>query len=360
MAKDYYDILGIGRQASSEEIKKAFHKKAHQHHPDKGGDADKFKEINEAYQVLNNADKRRRYDQFGEAAFNGAQGGAHNWGGFSGFQNDGGFQVDFEDLNDIFGGFGDWFGFGGNRSSGRRSAKRGRDLEMSVNLSFSEAVFGTEKEISYTRQGLCQRCQGKGAEPGSELNTCPTCNGRGRVSRLQQTILGNVQMESTCPNCQGKGKIPKTVCRDCHGSGTSKEKVNFKAKIPAGIDDGSSLRLTGKGEILDQGEAGDLYLRIKVAPDKNFNRQGYDIKSEQQINFSQAADGDKIEVLTIHGPVKLKIPAGTPSGAIFRLKDKGISKINGRGQGDHFVLIKIKVPSGLSRKQRQALEEAGL
>ena len=349
MSKDYYSILGVDKSASQEEIKKAFRKKAHEHHPDKGGDEKKFSEISEAYQILSKADKRAQYDQFGSDAFSGGSGQ-----GFSGFSGAGG--INFEDLGDMFGGFGDMFGFGG--SSRRQSQeKAGRDMELLVNLDFNEAVSGVEKEINYQRQNVCSSCQGQG---GSDLKTCSTCNGQGRVTQVQRTILGNIQMQSVCPDCKGKGQKPSKVCSDCRGSGLKQEKIKFKVKIPAGIDDGESIRLSGKGEVASNGQAGDLYLRIRVKPHDEFVRQGSDIKSQEFINFSQAAGGDKIDVKTVHGLVKLKIPEGTKSETVFRLKNKGLSRVNGRGFGDHYVLIKIKVPKGLNRKQKNLLEELNL
>lgn len=349
MGKDYYKILEVDKQASQEEIKKAYLKKAHQYHPDKGGDEAKFKEINEAYQVIGKSDKRSQYDQFGSAAFDGSQGA-----GFSGWQNAG---VNFEDLGDMFGGFSDWFGFGGRSSSRSSQTSQGQDLELLITLDFKEAVFGVEKEINYTRQGLCQTCQGKG---GSDIKTCSTCQGKGQTIRVQRTILGNIQMQSTCPDCQGKGQKPEKACSDCRGSGLSQEKMKFKVKIPAGIDNGESIRLVGKGELSTSGQAGDLYLRVRVKTDSNYERQGSDLKTEQFISFLQAAGGDKIDVETIYGPVKLKIPEGTKSGTVFRLKGKGINRANNRLTGDHYVVIKIKVPKGLSRKQKKALEELNL
>lgn len=354
MSKDYYNILGVSKSATEDEIKKAYRKKAHLHHPDKGGDANKFKEVNEAYQVLGNANKRQQYDQFGSAAFSGGSGP-------SGFSQQGGFSnINFDDLGDMFGGFGDWFGFGSNSRSENRQASRGEDLELNINLSFKEAIFGVEKEINYIRNGVCQTCKGSKAKPGSKLTTCSTCKGTGKITRLQRTILGNIQMQSVCQDCQGKGDKAENPCSDCSGQGLSKEKMKFKVKIPAGIDNGESIRLAGKGEYSLDGIAGDLYLRIRVSADSKFIRNGNDIKTEEFIKFSQAASGDKIEVETIYGPVKLKIPAGTQSNTVFRLKDKGVEKITARGKGDHFVLIKVKIPKGLSRKERKALEELNL
>ncbi|MFA5109077.1 MAG: molecular chaperone DnaJ [Patescibacteria group bacterium] len=369
MPKDYYDILGVGKSARADEIKTAFRKKAHEHHPDKGGDTEKFKELNEAYQVLGNAEKRQRYDQFGSAAFH--QGGFNNAGGqgaggfggqgFGGFQGGQGF--DFEDLGDMFGGFGDIFGFGSGSSRGGASRKqsRGRDLEMKVNLDFLEAAFGLEKEISFSKDIICDRCHGNGAEPGAKIETCSTCHGTGHVSRIQRTILGNIQTQATCSHCGGDGKIYSQKCTKCGGAGVYHDQVKFKVRIPAGINDGESIKLSGQGEAGQKGvPAGDLYLRVKVSAHKKFIRAGYDIRTEETISVKQAILGDKIEVDTIHGSVKLKIPEGTQSGTVFKLKEKGITKLYNRGTGDQFVKITVRIPAGLNKKQKQLLEDLEL
>jgi len=358
MSKDYYNILGVNKNASQDEIKAAFRKKAHEHHPDKGGDAEKFKELNEAHQVLGNPEKRQQYDRFGSAYQNGQAGGPGGFGGgFSGFQNGQGF--DFEDLGDMFGGFGDIFGFGGGsgRGSSRRQA-RGRDLEMKVSLDFLEAVFGLEKEISFAKNITCDRCHGNGAEPGTPIETCPVCHGAGQVSRVQRTILGNIQTQATCSHCGGEGKIYSKKCAKCEGTGIHHERVSFKVRIPAGINDDESIRLSGQGEAGAKGApAGDLYLRVAVRNHKKFIRAGYDIRTEETISVKQAILGAKIEVDTIHGPVKLKIPEGTQSGTVFKLKEKGVARLNNRGVGDQFVKVIVNIPKSLTKKQKQALEE---
>lgn len=362
MSKDYYDLLGVSKNASAEEIKTAFRKKAHEHHPDKGGNEEKFKELNEAYQVLGNAEKRQRYDQFGAAAFNGANGnGAGGYGGFGGFQNGGGFgNMDFEDLGDIFGGFGDIFGFGGGRQTSKRQS-RGRDMEMALNLSFMEAAFGLEKEISFGKNVTCSRCHGDGAEPGAKVDTCKTCNGSGRVTKIQRTILGNIQAQTTCSTCGGEGKIYIQKCTKCSGSGVHHETVKIKVRIPAGINDNESIRLTGQAEAGEKGApAGDLYLRVSVSTHKKFIREGYDIKTEEKISIKQAILGDKIDIETIHGTMKLKIPEGTQSGTIFKLKEKGVTKLNNRGVGDQYIKVIVKIPSTVNKKQKQLLEELGI
>lgn len=365
MPKDYYDILGVGKSASADEIKTAFRKKAHEHHPDKGGNAEKFKELNEAYQVLGNAEKRQRYDQFGPAAFH--QGGFGNAGGqgaggfggqgFGGFQGGQGF--DFEDLGDMFGGFGDIFGFGGGSSrGGSRRQARGRDLEMKINLEFLEAAFGTEKELSFSKNTVCGRCQGNGAEPGAKVETCKNCNGSGRITRIQRTILGNIQTQSECPHCGGEGKLYSQKCTQCEGTGVHRETVKLKVRIPAGIADGESIKLSGQGEAGAKGApAGDLYLRVKVAAHKKFIRDGYDIRTEETVSVRQAILGDKIEIETIQGALQLKIPEGTQSGTVFKLKGKGIAHLRGTGLGDQFVKVIVRIPDSLSKQQKKLLAE---
>ncbi len=368
MSKDYYDILGVSKDASQDEIKKAFRQKAHQYHPDKaGGDEAKFKEANEAYQVIGDAKRRAQYDQFG-SAFEHAQAG----GGFSGFDGfrdfsgfTNGFNINIDDLGDIFGGIGDIFGFGGRRARTRR----GSDIQVVLTIEFSEAVFGTEKEISLRKTVKCDRCKGNMAEPGSKIETCKVCNGTGRVTRVQRTILGNMQIQTTCENCEGEGKTYSQKCTKCSGTGVYQELVNLKVKIPAGIDNGETIRLTGQGEAGEKGAStGDLYLKIRISPDKRFERDGYNILSKAEISFSQAALGDKIEVDTVDGPVKLKIPAGTQTSTVFNLRNKGIPKLRGSGpfgsaqgkRGDQLVEVIVRTPANLTRKQKEALKELGI
>lgn len=368
MGKDYYNTLGVSKNASAEEIKQAFRKKAHQYHPDKsGGDEAKFKEINEAYQVLGNKDKRAQYDQFGSnfeqarghGGFSGFE-GFRDFSGFaSGFSNGNG-NVDFEDLGDIFSGFGDIFGFSGGQSRTRRK-QRGQDLELAITIDFIEAVFGTEKEISLQKKVVCDHCHGNLAEPGTKIETCPTCKGSGRVSRVQRTILGNMQVQTACENCRGEGKIYAQKCKKCKGTGVILDNASFTVKIPAGIDNGETIRLSGHGEAGAQGApAGDLYIKVRVKPDKRFVREGYDIKSQKFISFTEAVLGAKIDIETIDGPVELKIPAGTQSETVFKLRGKGVQKLRESGRGDHYVEVKVKVPASVSRKQKNLLEELGL
>ncbi|MDI3496370.1 MAG: molecular chaperone DnaJ [Patescibacteria group bacterium] len=359
MSKDYYNVLGVSKSASSDEIKAAFRKKAHQYHPDKGGDEEKFKEVNEAYQVLGNETKRKQYDQFGTTFNNsGGPSGGQSWGGFSGFQN--GANFDFDDISDMFGGFGDIFGFSGSQARTKRETA-GRDMEILIKLDFLEAVFGTEKEISFPKKAQCDRCNGTGAEPRAKIETCPVCHGSGFVVKLQRTILGNIKTKQTCSQCGGEGKIYSESCSKCGGSGVYRKQENLKVKIPAGINSGESIRLSGKGEAGERGApAGDLFLRIQVLPHKKFQRDNYDIKTEEEISVTQAIVGAKIEIETVEGKVTLKIPEGTQSGTIFKLKDKGISRLHGSGKGDHYVKIKVKIPKNLTKKQKNTLIELGL
>ncbi len=361
MSKDYYDILGVSKNASAAELKTAFRKKAHEYHPDKGGDEAKFKEINEAYQVLGNEQKRKQYDQFGSAAFNGGGfGGGQGYGSYGG-QGFGGFEgmnINMDDLGDMFGGFGDIFGFGGgSRQSANRKA-RGNDLEFSLSLDFLEAAFGLEKEIHFNKDVACGHCSGSGAEPGAKIETCPTCQGSGTVIRLQRTILGNIQTKTTCQACGGEGKTFSKKCSRCGGAGIYNDSVKLKVKIPAGINEGESIRLSGQGDAGRKGApAGDLYLRIKIKAHKRFVRDGYDIRTERTIGVKQAILGDKVEIETIHGSVTLKIPEGTQSGTVFKIKEKGMPRLRGGGLGDHFVRINVLIPKGLGRRDRKILEE---
>jgi molecular chaperone DnaJ len=359
MSKDYYNILGVDKNASQDDIKKAFRKLAHEHHPDKaGGNEDKFKEINEAYQVLGNQQKKEQYDRFGSGFEHGQAGGFQGFGGFRDYSD--GVNINFDDLGDIFGGFGDIFGFGGGRTKNRRS-RRGSDIEALINIDFIEAVFGIEKEISLKKRIVCKHCHGNGAEPGSSITTCPTCQGKGKITQVQRTILGNIQTQSVCPDCGGTGKKIIVKCSKCYGSGVVNENTVVKVRIPGGIDNGQTIRLSGQGEAGERGsESGDLFLKIKIIPDKRFERRGFDIYSKIYLKFTQAALGAKIEVETVDGQLTLKIPEGTQSGTLFRLRGKGITYLQNRGRGDHIVETVIKTPIGLSRIQKKVLEDLNI
>jgi molecular chaperone DnaJ len=345
--KDYYSILGVDKSANEDEVKRAFRKLAHEHHPDKGGKEEKFKEINEAYQVLGDKEKRARYDQYGSA--DGPQGFGGFGGGGSGFE---GFDPSqFGDLGDIFGNF-----FGGG---GRGRPQKGQDLQMDVTLTFSESVFGVTREISLNKSNACDRCAGLGGEPGSKMHECETCKGKGFVVVNQRTLLGTMQVKQNCSSCHGKGEKPEKQCSTCHGDGTVRSKKTLRVDIPAGVEDRMQVRVRGEGESIGvAGEPGDLYLNLHVTPDKRFNRDGSTIYSEKNIGFTQAALGDSVEIDTVDGKVDLKIPAGTQSGTELRLRGKGVP--TGRGRGDHIVIIRVTTPTRLDKHTRDLLEQANL
>lgn len=365
MPKDYYNILGVSKSASKDEIKKAFREKAHLYHPDKpGGDEKKFKEINEAYQVLGNDEKRSQYDQYG-ATFDqqGGFGGGMGWEDFMRAARQGGgtysnVNYDMGDLGDILGDlFGGGFGFGGNTRR-RKTSTRGRDIEVDLHLDFKEAVFGVEKTIELYKLNTCEHCQGNGAEPGTKIAVCQTCKGQGNVRTVQRTILGNIQTVRDCPECGGEGKKPEKACTKCGGQARIKQKVDLPIKIPAGIDNGISLKMTGDGEAgIKGGRAGDLYIHVHVKPDHYFKRENDNILTAIEIPFSAASLGAKIPVKTIDGEVELKIPAGTQSGKIFVLRGKGVPHFQHYGKGDQLVEIIVKTPEHLSKKQKELLEE---
>ncbi len=358
--KDYYKILGVEKNASTDDIKKAFKKAAMQHHPDRpGGNEAKFKEINEAYQVLSDKEKRQRYDQFGsDFEQQGGFSGGMNWEDvMNSFRGQGGTQGgfsggDFGDLGDIFGDF-----FGGGRSRGRGQA-RGQDIQVDVEIDFKEAAFGVEKEISLRKQNKCDICKGSGGEPDSKMETCGTCHGQGQVTQMQRTFLGNMQTAVVCSDCHGTGKKPSKKCKHCGGSGVVQSNSTIKVKIPAGIDNGQSIRLDGHGEAAPHGGGnGSLYVRVRVKSYKDFGREGYDVYTEKEVSFPQAVLGDKVEVETLDGVEKLLVPEGVESGQLIRLRGKGIQHLDRNVRGDHYVKIKIKVPKKISRDVRKKLED---
>ena len=357
MAKrDYYEVLGVDKGASQDEIKKAFRKAAVKYHPDKeGGDEAKFKEASEAYETLRDQQKRARYDQFGHAANQGgAGGGGYNpFGGAGGFG--GGQQVEFDmgDLGDIFGSF---FGGGMGRQQQRRQA-RGRDVEAQFTIDFKEAVFGVTRKVQLDLNDVCGHCKGTTAEPGTELKVCDTCQGRGQVVRNQNTILGTIQHATVCPTCEGRGQIPDKVCTVCGGSGVQRQKQAVSVKVPAGIRDGATIRLREKGEAVRGGSKGDLYIHIRVKDHPDFTRDGDNIRSEQTISMPEAALGTEINVPTIDGKVKMKIPAGTQSGQQFKLNEHGFTKASGRSRGDHLVTVTVEIPKKLNKKQQELLQQ---
>lgn len=356
--RDYYEVLGVSKSASADELKKAYRRLAVQHHPDKeGGSEDKFKELNEAYDVLKDSQKRQRYDQFGHAGVGGAAGSGQAGGNpFEGFGGFGGQSANF----DFGGGFGDIFDqfFGGGGNSRQRGPKRGRDVEVQLQLTFTEAIFGLEHDLSLDLDDKCQHCKGTTVEPGHDMKTCPTCHGAGQQTRVMNTMFGAIQQTVPCETCHGAGKIPEKVCTVCHGTGTERRKQTIKVKIPAGIDDGATIRLEGRGEAIGGGEKGDLYIHIRVKADKTFTREGDIILSEQHVSMIDAALGTEIEVETVDGSVRMKVPAGTQSGTDFKLSNHGVPHLrNEDKRGPHIVSIIVDTPTKLNRKQKDLLEQ---
>ncbi|MEI6851098.1 MAG: molecular chaperone DnaJ [Candidatus Saccharibacteria bacterium] len=355
--RDYYEVLGISKSASDDEIKKAYRKAAVKFHPDKeGGDETKFKEAGEAYEVLKDSSKRQRYDQFGHAGVGGNSGGGgaggNPYGGFGGFN---GQNVNFDfgegGLGDIFGQF---FGGGSNRQQGPR---RGQDVEATLQLSFEEAVFGVEEKIELDMDDECSHCHGTTVEPGYELKTCPTCKGAGQVNRVMNTIFGPIQQNTTCETCSGRGKVPEKTCTVCHGKGVERRKRTINLKVPSGIDDGATIRLREHGEAIGNGAKGDLYVHIRVKAHKHFTREGDIILSEQHIGMIDATLGTEVDVKTVDGDVRMKVPAGTQSGTDFKLSSHGVPHMNSERRGPHIVSIIVDTPIKLSRKQKELLEE---
>ena len=351
--RDYYDVLGVSKTASDDEIKSAFRRMAKQYHPDlhpddKEAEA-KFKEVNEAYEVLSNADKRAKYDQFGHAAFDPSAGGGYSgtWSGFGG--------------GSPFGGFGDIFGdiFGGRTTRVNPNAPaRGENLRQTLTITFEEAAFGCEKEIQYRREENCSACGGSGAAPGSSPQTCPTCGGRGTVTRVQNTILGSMQTTAPCSACGGTGVIIKDPCKSCGGSGRVRNVQKRKIKIPAGIDDGQTIRISGGGDDgLRGGPKGDLHIGIRVKPHKRFVRDGADIHQNVTIPVTTAILGGSINIPTLENDVKLTIPEGTPTQKTFRMKGFGIQKLNQNEKGDMYVNITVEIPKKLNDKQRELVRQ---
>lgn len=357
MAKrDYYEVLGVGKSASPDEIKKAFRKLAIKYHPDKdGGDEAKFKEVNEAYEILKDEKKRQRYDQFGHAGV-GSSAASDGFSGFGGFGQGQNVNFDFGDLGlgDIFSSF---FGggFGGGQTRSRQT--RGRDIEVHIDLSFEEAIFGTEKSLNLQMDDICEHCKGKTVEPGYELKTCDTCKGTGQTLRITQTIFGNIQQTSTCPTCKGRGEVPEKTCTVCKGKGTQEKRQEVRLKVPAGVDDGAVIRLREHGEAVAHGPKGDLYVNVRVKPHKKFTREGDLILSEEHVGMVEATLGTEIEVDTVDGPVTMKVPAGTQSGTDFKLSGHGVPHLKGSTRGAHIVTMIVDTPTKLSKRQRELLEE---
>ena len=352
--RDYYEVLGVSRGASEDEIKKAYKKMARKYHPDLNpGDKtaeEKFKEVNEAYEVLSDADKKARYDQYGHAGVDPNFGAGGFGGGFDG-------SFDFGDLGDIFGSF---FGggFGGGRRTNPNAPQRGESIRMSIAISFEEAAFGCEKAVTVERYETCDTCHGNGCAPGTSPEVCPDCHGTGTVQVRRQTPMGVFATSSPCPKCGGKGRIIHQPCKDCRGSGMVRKKKTIQASIPAGIDNGQTISIRGQGNAgKNGGPAGDLLITITVRPHELFRREGTSVLCEAPITFTQAVLGAELEIPTIDGKVKYTLPEGTQSGTTFRLKGKGIPELNGRGRGDQYVTVYIETPRNLNREQKEALKK---
>ncbi len=363
MSKDYYKILGVQKSASADEIKKAYRAMAHKYHPDKGGDAEKFKEVNEAYQILSDKQKRSQYDQFGNAFNNSGAGG---FGGFGGAQagQDGWFwgrpgaefDVQFEDLGDIMQ---EMFGFGGGQTRRRRDHKKGRDIRVDAEITLEEAFTGIKKEFKIQKQAVCPRCDGSGAEPQTKIKECFSCRGTGQVQQVKKTFLGSFTQYVVCPECKGEGYRPEKPCNVCHGEGRVKTEEAIAVEIPAGVDNNQVIKLEGKGEAGKKGgKTGDLYVRVFLKAHPVFERKGDDLFVARDIGLSLAALGGEIDVPTIDGKdILLKVPSGTESGKIFRVSGKGIRRFNSFGRGNMYIQTEIAIPKKLTKKQKELLEQ---
>lgn len=360
MSKDFYEILGVTKGASKDEIKKAYRKLAHQHHPDKNkGEDAKFKEINEAYQTLSDDKKRSEYDTYGRTFSGGGgptNGQGNPFGGFdfsgfdfSGFQGQQQGGVEF-DMGDIFG---DLFGSGGRRST---KQKVGRNIFIDIEIDFKESVFGTERKVILNRTSNCEFCKGDGAEPGTEIKTCEKCNGEGRLHEVKKTFLGNVSTIKECDKCEGRGKIAQKKCHHCKGQGITSKNEELAIKIPSGIEEGETLKMAREGEAIKNGIPGDLYVRIHVEKSSEFKREGFNLWTTLDVKISDVLLGTEKEVKTLDGLIKLKIPAGTDSGEILRVKEKGVPHPN-RGRGDLMIKINVRTPKKISRETKELIDK---
>lgn len=367
MAKDYYKILGVSKDASQQEIKKAYRKLAHKYHPDKGGDEEKFKKINEAYQVLSDDKKRAQYDRFGAVpgGSGGTEGAGFDFDQFKkafGQQFGGGFRFNFDNLEDIVE---EMFGFGAGAERKKRDLRRGQDIKLDVELSLDQTLESINQEISLRKFIQCPRCEGSGAEPDSSTKECRSCRGEGRVRQIKKTPFGSITKFIICPECEGQGTIPEQPCNVCNGEGRIKKSTEFEFTIPAGVDSGQVIRFKGKGHAGKKGgPAGNLYVRILVEEHPKFKRKGDDLHLELPISFSQAALGDQLKVKTLSGKqVSVDIPKGSESGEVLKVKGKGIPHFSGFGRGDLYLKLKVDIPSRLSSKQKELinkLKEEGL
>jgi molecular chaperone DnaJ len=355
MSKDYYNILGVNKGASKDEIKKAFYKLAHKYHPDKKeGNEAKFKEVNEAYQVLSDDSKRSKYDQFGAGYENmgGGYGGGAGFEGFDfsqGFQNGAGF--DFGNLNDIFSDF-----FTGGMGGGGSQARRGRDISTEIQISFSDSVFGTNRKVLITKTSSCLTCKGSGAQVGTKMETCKHCNGQGKIREAKRTILGTISSTRICDHCLGTGEIPKEPCDKCKGKGVLRREEEISIAVPAGIRDGEMIRMSGMGEAVSRGTSGDLYIKINVTPHPIFKREGNDLAMNLHLKLSDALLGMKYPIETLDGTIEVTIPEGVSMNEILRVRGKGVPMSKGK-RGDLLIKLNIKLPNKISRKSRELIEE---
>ncbi len=357
--KDYYETLGVNKGASREEIKSAFRKLAHKYHPDKkGGDEAQFKEINEAYQTLSDDKKRAQYDQFGHSFAGGGQPGAGGFYGsgqgfdgfdFSGFQQGSGVEFDFGNLNDIFS---DFFGGGG----GRQQARRGRDISTEIEVTFADSIFGVERKILINKVSNCDTCHGTGAKPETKMRTCKKCNGQGKIHETKRSFLGSVSSVKICEECLGTGEVPTEKCEKCRGAGVIRKEEEIKVVIPAGIRDGEMIRMTGLGEAITKGGAGDLYIKINVATHPIFKRDGHDLVMPFNLRLSDALLGAEYPIQTLDGEIKIKVPEGVSLGEILRIKGYGVP-ISKEKRGDLLIKLNIKLPSKISKKSRELIEK---
>jgi len=361
MSKDYYGVLGVNKGASKDEIKKAFYKLAHKYHPDKkGGNESKFKEVNEAYQVLSDDSKRSRYDQFGSGfeQSGGGYGGAQGQGGFEGFDfsnfqggfQNGGADFDFGNLNDIFS---DFFGGGGG---GRQRVRRGRDISTEIQISFEDSVFGTNRKILITKTSNCDTCHATGAKSGTKMETCKKCNGQGKIHETKKSFLGVISNTKICEECIGRGEVPKEKCEKCHGAGVLRKEEEISIVIPSGIRDGEMIRMTGMGEAVSHGTTGDLYIKINVIPHPVFKREGHDLVMNLNLKLSDALLGIEYPIKTLDGDIKVTIPEGVTINEILRVKGRGVP-VSKTKRGDLLIKLNIKLPTKLSRKSRELIED---
>lgn len=384
MAEDLYQILGVKKDSNDNEIKSAYRKLAKEWHPDKHKSdktvEEKFKKINLAYEILSDKKKRQQYDTFGATGGMGSGFGGANRSGFEGFSGFGGFQgggnaqgFDFSDFSTGVGDFADIFetffsggrSGGGSRSRKKSEALRGNDIEADIKISFEEAVFGCEKDLEITKSDKCPNCNGKGYEADTPIITCKECGGSGEIRAVRNTILGQISTSRTCDECGGEGKIPEKKCSVCHGTTRVRTREHVKIRIPAGVDNGSTVRINEKGEAgIKGGPNGDLFINLRVEQSKKFLRMGFDIHSENEISIAQAVLGGEIGIETLYGTAKIKIPAGTSDGKVFKISGRGVPKVRGGGNGDHLVKIKIKIPAKLTKREKELYsllaEEEGL